>query len=312
MSEHITHLAVAEDSARLVGYNPAFSARIKTAMEKYPEALRLGSTTRSGDTFILPLLTTWKNDWQENDRRAEQMAYIIGWAGHLAADRTFKPVFRITDLAYYTRGYPGPSHASIYHDTVMFEQVYQSGQATPFHPSALQKNIEGHAAADYVPVNRVESALASNFAGNLASIRTFLPQAIEDWNSQWRTLDGEKQKFYVGIERYTDAYHNSDPSRRRQYIIEANFYNPNDPIIALARSIQQGEKSSIKLSTALENTDNQSLYAQSLKLGYDFLMACSDYFEGNISLDEAKKQMRTFEPHTQSLDYYVNQVQKED
>lgn len=309
MSEHITHLAVAEDSARLALQNKRFSPQIRAAMKKYPDALRLGSTTRSGDTFIFPLITEWKKDWKKDDEREEQMAYIIGWAGHLAADRTFKPVFRITDLSHYVRGYPGPPNASIYHDAVTFGQVYQFGKTVPFHPNALQKDIKGHVAADYVPVNRIESAIANNFAGNLANFKIFLPEQIEDWKKQWEEIENEKQRFYVEIDRYTEAHHYSDPNRMRQYIIDANFYNPNDPIIQLARSIQKGEKKDINLSQALQGTENQSLYAQSLKLGHDFLMACNDYFEGNIDLEEARKRMRTGQRHKESLKYYIELAQ---
>lgn len=311
MSEHITHLAVAEDSARVVLQNENFSSPMRIAMQKYPEALRLGSVTRSGDTFIFPLLTEWKKDWEKNDKREEQMAYIIGWAGHLAADRTFKPVFRITDLAFYTRGYPGPAHASIYHDAVTFAQVYQYGESGPFHPTALQKNAQGHAAADYLPVNRIEGAMASNFGVNLATFKEFLPEKIDNWEKQWKALEDEKQRFYVEIDRYTEAHHESDDNRMRQYILDPNFYDPNDPIIQLARSVQLDQSSDIRLSEALQDTENQSLYAQSLRLGYDFLMACSDYFADKIDLETAKKQMRTFQAHKQSLDYYVELAKQE-
>jgi hypothetical protein len=310
MSEHITHLAVAEDSIRLALHDSDFSDHIRFAVNSYPHILQLGSVTRSGDTFIFPLITEWKKDWEREDPRSKQMAYILGWAGHLAADRTFKPVFRITDLAYYVRGYPGPAHASIYHDAITFSQVYHDGETAPFHPSALQPAAYTHPAADILPVTRLEEAMGFNFAGHLAEFKTFLPNEIADWEKQWEAIENEKQRFYVGIDRYTEAHHNSDAHRMRQYIIDPNFYNADDPIIALTRALQEGRSTSISLKDALEGTDDQSLYAQSLKLGYDFMMACSHYFEGNIDLEEAKKRMRTFQPHRQSLDYYIEMAEK--
>ncbi len=62
------------------------------------------------------------------------------------------------------------------------------------------------------------------------------------------------------------------------------------------------------MEEALEGTENQSLYAQSLKLGHDFMWACSEYLEGNIDLAQAKKDTRQFEAHKQSLEYYVEQA----
>ncbi len=310
MSEHITHLAVAEDSARVVSNDPEFNAILLDSIRRFPRALRLGSTTRSGDAFILPLLTKWREDWKENDPRTQKLAYILGWSGHLAADRTFKPVFRITDLAHYTRGFPGPADASIYHDAIMFSQAYHNGQDPPFRPSALMHDLKGHPAADYVPVSHVESSIGATFRTQLASIKTFLPEQIEDWEQQWKVQNNEKQKFNVDLDRYTAAHHHPDPSQLRQFIIEPNFYNPEDPIIRMARDMQEKGKTDVKLSDALEGTENQSLYAQSLKLGYDFLKTCSDYFGKKISLDQAKVNFRIGKPHKQPLDYYIKMAQE--
>ncbi len=312
MSEHITHLAVAEDSARLATKDADFSRRILSCVQKFPEALQLGSVTRSGDTFILPLLTKWREDSKEADKRSEKMAYIIGWAGHLAADRTFNPVLRMTDLAYYTRGFPGPPNASVYHDAVVFGSVYQHGHAGPFHPSALRQSLNGHPAAVWVPVERLEESWASNFADQLAQLRKYLPESLNDWNESWKAIEEERQKFYVALDRYSEAHHRSDPHRMSQYIVAPNFFNPNDLIIQLARSVQLEEPTNIALSDALTGVEAQSLYAQAIKLGYDFMKAASDYFEQRISLEEAKKQFRIGQPHNQSLEYYIEQANKTD
>ncbi len=310
MSEHITHLAVAEDSARVVCQHPDFNSDMQDCILRYPHILRLGSVTRSGDTFILPSLTKWRKNWQMNEISGRKMAYILGWAGHLAGDRTFKPVFRITDLAYYVRGFPGPSHASIYHDAVTFDEVYAGGKDQPFHPAILRPDMSGHPAADFIPVNRMETALSSSFAAQLGSKKAFLPQTADNWEGDWKKMEDERQRFYVGIDRYTEARHQAHPNRMRQYIIDPKFYNPEDPIIKIARAVQRKEKPPVSLEEALIGTDQQSLYAQSLKLGYDFMKTCSDYFEKKISLDQAKVNFRIGQPHKQKLDYYVKMAEE--
>ena len=91
----------------------------------------------------------------------------------------------------------------------------------------------------------------------------------------------------------------------RQYIIDPQFYNPKDPIIQLARAVQNGEKPPVDLDEALMGTEQQSLYAQAIKLGYDFMKTCSDYFDKKISLEQAKINFRIGQPHKQKLEFYV-------
>ena len=93
-------------------------------------------------------------------------------------------------------------------------------------------------------------------------------------------------------------------------IIDPNFYNEEDPIIQLARSAQNNESPKFSLKEALNQADQQSLYSQSLKLGHQFLMADSDFFEGKTSLEEAAKRHRRFERHKQKLKYYIDLVEK--
>ena len=65
----------------------------------------------------------------------------------------------------------------------------------------------------------------------------------------------------------------------RRYIFEANFYNRNDPLIQLARSIQHGKPDrSIDLQEAVEAAASQSQYAQAVRKRYRYLEACSECF----------------------------------
>ena len=309
MSEHITHLAVAEDSARLAARDPAYNEHLRYAAERYPDALRLGSTTRSGDTFIFPLLREWRNDWQRADPRSEQLAYVIGWAGHLAADRTFKPTYRLTDLAYYLRGYPGPTHATIYQDAATFRRVYAGGERPPFHPATLDHDLGGMPAAEIFPVADAEPVMAYELADRLARLRDFPGLGAENWNENYATITEERQRFYVDVERYTEATQRPDIGRLRQYLLAPNFYDPDDPLLRYAEALRSGDEPDVDLATALK-APGQSLYAQALQLGHAFYLAASDYFGGAITEEEGRERMRTFQPHTQPLDYYVEQAKE--
>ncbi len=311
MSEHVTHIAVAEDSARVASYDPDFSPIFRECIERFPNALRWGSTSRSGDTFILPLIEKWRENWQNTPEEQEKLAYIIGWAGHLAGDRTFKPVFRITDLAYYVRGYPGPSHASIYHDAVMMHEAFSDGHRAPFHPTILNPMLKGHPAAEVVPVNKIENAFAMTFGNDLAQFKRFLTADRNQEKTFLENADAETQKFYIDMDRYSAAYCNIDMARMRKYILEPNFYDRSDEIIRIAKSMKMGAMPDISLRDALDASTKQSLYAQALALGHQFYLAASDFFHKKISKEEAMKRSRTFEAHKEPLSYYVEQAEKE-
>ncbi|NND07877.1 MAG: hypothetical protein HKN87_15980 [Saprospiraceae bacterium] len=311
MSEHVTHIAVAEDSARVAFYDPDFSPIFRQCIERFPNAVRWGSTSRSGDTFILPMIEKWRDEWQDTAEQQEKLAYIIGWAGHLAGDRTFKPVFRITDLAYYVRGYPGPSHASVYHDAIMMHEVFDDGNRAPFHPNILNPMLKGHPAADVVPVNKIENAFAMSFGNDMAQFKKFLTGDRNKEQSFLENTDAEMQKFYVEMDRYTEAYCNPDLAMLRKYILNPNFYDRSDQIIQIAEQMKMGVMPDISLQDAIEASKEQSLYAQALALGHQFYMAASDFFHKKISKEEAMKKSRTFQAHKQQLSYYIEQAEKE-
>ena len=307
MSEHITHLAVAEDTARLAQYEPGFHPDLKQALRRYPEAVRLGSVTRSGDMFILDLTEKYRGKVGTDPAVAERMAYVLGWAGHRVADRIFKPVFRMTDLAYYVRGYPGPSHASVYHDAVTFAEVYDNGRRAPFQPGILQHALSEHPAATVVPVAAAEPLLAAQWGRVISEKQGFMTAADTEWADYWQTFADRRIKFYVEVDRYTNAYYQPRPDRVRQYLREPNFFNPQDEILQVVRSLRGKRTDYPKhdLNTALAKAKDQSLYAQAMALGMQFLRAVSDFYGGKIDRATADTQLRIGEPDRYDTDYYV-------
>ncbi len=306
MSEHITHIAVAEDSARLAAFEENYSPHFKFAQNNFPLAVRLGSCTRSGDAFIVPLLKKWREDWKDQDPRSEKLAYIIGWQGHLAGDRTFKPTYRITDLAHFTRGLPSPSLASVYQDAATFHHVFNDGKREPFHPAYLSDNLREHPAGTQVPVKHLEAAYGHRFSDQTARLRDFTRGSLTDnWPDHFENLSSERQHYYIKLSKYTEAVESPDASRQLKYLLSPNFYNPADPILELARQLRDGEPPTIELQTAVSTTEEHSLYAQSLALGYTFFKAASDFFRGSIDEETVRKRLRTNTQHRESLDYYI-------
>ncbi|MBQ0734672.1 hypothetical protein [Aquimarina celericrescens] len=311
MSERITHIAVAEDCARLVSLDPEFSKTILNCIQKFPEALRLGSVSRSGDKFILPLLEKWRDDWKNDDLRSEKMSYVLGWSGHLAADRIFKPICRITNLDHYVEERPSPSNSAIYHDVVTFTHVFDLGTEEPFHPHILSYNLSEHSASRYLPVSKIEKVISGKMMVDLAQIKTFFPKTEKQWKEDWKSLNQEKQSFYVDLDRYSKAYYNGDAYLINKLIEDPNVYNPKNEIIQLVRNIKNKETPKFSLEEALAKAEKQSLYAQALKLGHQFMRADSDFFEKKINIEVASKRHRRGEKHKQKLQYYIDLVENQ-
>jgi hypothetical protein len=291
VSEHITHTAVMDDGARLALHSSTICDAFKLAFGKRLDIARFSAMTRSGDNFTIKLLRELRAHWpgrREGDLSVEKLSFLLGWRCHLAADRTFKPVYRILQPEHYTNpddDGSAPSDVTVYHDVVVFREVYGGGRFEPFTSSALDFRLESHPAAAALPVTCLERLMMPLWQEQLLAIQT--AKGIERF-----------QRAVLDVQRYARAYHSPDPELMRRYIIEPNFYNPADPVIVLVRSIQRGlPLPDISLEKALAAARNQSQYAQSLERAYRYLLAASDYFTGKITEKELEERCDVGKPH---------------
>lgn len=291
MSEHITHTAVMDDGARLAIHSPEICADFKAVLRDKMAICRYTAMTRSGDMFTVRLLRGLRDHWPQRragDLSEEKLAFVLGWRCHLAADRTFKPVYRQLQPEYYLRGddeLGGASDVSVYHDVVVFREVYDSGRAEPFRPCALDFRLETHPAAGALPTGALERLVLASWQQQLLGIQSKKDAAHFQTNR-------------IEVLRYAAAYHSPDPDKLRRYIFEPNFYNPRDPLIALARSIQRASpRKDIDLKQALAAAPRQSQYAQALERAYRYLHAASEYFLGRIDERELEARCDVGKPH---------------
>jgi hypothetical protein len=284
MSENITHTAVTDDCARLALYSPEICEPFKTALGERLEIARLGGVTRSGGKFVVPLLERLRQEWpvrQGSDGLVDKLAYVLGWLCHRAADLQMKPIFHAADGACAL----DPTDCSIYHDVYLFRKVYGSGQEEPYVPETLEVGMESSAAARALQVNEIEGALRAMWQRALIALHTFIPDQ-EDIDGWLERLFKLRQRFYVDLRRYAEAFADPDPDKVRRFIVDTHFYDRQDGLIRLARSIQRGESDgTIDLEAAVRDAASQSQYAQALRRGYVYLQAASGFFEGRIDRD---------------------------
>lgn len=307
MSEHITHVAVLEDCARLALHSPDISDAIKIALRKELPFAALASTARSGDRYTIPLLRDCRDKWETRRPGGfveEKLAFVLGWRCHNAADRHFKPIYRLVEPEHY-EGAAGdgdidmaePSDVRIYHDIVVFREVYGGGRHGGFHPSLVDYRLESHPAAGTVDSAATEDVFGGLWQRSLLALHAF-SLTEKDPDAWAEKALAAYQPYTVDLRRYAQGYYSPDPESMRRFITNNNFYDRTDPLIALARSLQRGAADpSIDMQTALRAAATQSQYAQTILKGYNYLAAASDYFLHRIEEPELRLRFDLDKPH---------------
>lgn len=290
MSENITHTAVTDDCARLARYSSTICPAHKEVLGKHLEIARLGGITRAGGNHVLSLLKRYRVAWpgrQEGDLMAEKLAFVLGWLCHRAADLQMKPIFRAVDPDCPHR----PTDCSVYHDVYLFREVYGAGKHEPYVSDSLAVSADSNAATRAIQTSDVEGALRSLWQRALVALHTFIPDE-EDVDGWLERVFQMRQQFYVDIRRYAEAFARPDPDKVQRFLIDVNFYEASDPLIRLARSIQEGRPdTTIDLHAAVEAAASQSQYAQALRRGMIYLQAASDLFEERIDDETFKDRL---------------------
>jgi hypothetical protein len=279
MSESITHTAIVDDVARIAAYAPGICGPFKEVLAEHLDIARLGGITRHGDRHNPRLLHLYRSEWQEqHDEVAPKLAFVLGWMSHRAADRRMKKVFRELDSDCGM----SPTDCSVYNDVICFREVYGAGENEPY-----LEGILGEAEAE---VSAAEDMFHGMWRRMLIRMHTFKPgdDDIETW------LDNVvkfQQEMRVDLRRYAKAFADPDPDKMRRFIEEPNFYDSDDDIIRLARSLQAGRPDeSIDLETALaeadEDTGQASQYAQMIARAFGYVRASSEYWHFEIDMEE--------------------------
>jgi len=289
MSENLTHTAVTDDCVRLALHSPSICEPFKLALRDHLEIARLGGVTRWGDRHSTDLLARYREAWPpgHDDALAPKLAFVLGWLCHRAADRQMKPVFRRTDPDCPCK----PTDCSVYHDVFVFHEVYRSGSEEPYSPRML--------AAPPAPELEEEFRILMQRA--LLGMHTFVPEEgkpasgdVDVWLGRLLEL---RQRFYVDTARYAEAAANPDPDKVRRFLDEPNFYDPDDAIIRVARSIQRGRADEgIGLDDALREAGAASQYAQAVGKAYGYIRAASEFFMGRLDRETLQEDLDIGKP----------------
>ncbi|MFN0171539.1 MAG: hypothetical protein ACKV22_34410 [Bryobacteraceae bacterium] len=282
MSEHITHVAIFEDSTRIGLSTGRLPDSFHHVLDRHWELARFASASRSGDKYSIPLLKDLKQKWparKSGDYVEEKLAFLLGWRTHQAADRRFKPVYRQLQPEHYAReanpDTSAPSDVSVLHDAVVYREVYGNGEYAPYPPGLLEDRMTSFAACKTLDAAATLDLFGSVFQKSLLDLQpaSQSPEAVPK----------VFQKFYVNLQRYSEKWAAPDPRETLAYIYGPNFYNPSDPLIRTARALQRKQPPpSISFDQSYEEAKTGSQYAQALRLGVKYLLAAGDFWAGRI------------------------------
>lgn len=303
MSEHITHIAVFEDSCTMIEVSPRFNQAFQIAVNRFPDSGLLGSATRGNHLYALPILDRVKGKrGHHTDDDLKQIAFSLGWITHRAADLIQKPIVQITADRENETGLKESDH-EIYMDAVTFKYAYRGGDrrsVSPMvriSPAILEPAMKSHPGARFIDVEMLEYNMTGLFHGDLLELHQFADgeKGDVDLDIWLDKLIAKRQRLYEDLRSYMEAFQNPDPVKMSAFITEQNYYNPADEILKLVRAIQNGRSSSaVELESAIESAKYQSQYAQMLAKSYNFLVVLNDFFLNKLAASEAYDALEIF------------------
>ena len=289
MSEHITHIAVFEDSFRLAVALDDVAEAFKQSVRNYPDQGMLGSASRGNHLYALPVIEACRRHWQRSTwtpQMEQQLAYAVGWISHRAADLQMKPLSRGMDPSEAPRF--TSTENQIYQDAVTFRQVYQGGRVSSLSPRAvlvpatLEKELASAPGSAMMDAAAAEWLMVGYVQSGLLAQQEFRSQQ-SDLDAWVDTLLERQQKLSEPLDVYVNAFQTPAPDKEQRYIASVNYYDPDDALIRLARAAQRGEViAGPAVDQALATADQQSQYARALRRGCDFLRSATRYFNEEI------------------------------
>ena len=293
MSEHLTHVAVFEDSVRLV----------KAARTEFPnifiESLEMAydsgvvcSGTRGNHLYAVPIIETYigVSEEEKSQEILEQIAGAIGWLTHRASDLNMKPLFKIQEKKQ-SSVFPD-QEADKYHDAFIFNEVYDRGKLNSESPwqvyseGTLGKRLAPLKAVEYCDSGEIENLLTHYYISEIYTLHKNGESLSAEQFAE--ALIENSQDLYENLRDYITAAHEPDSHKLIEYIYRYNVYNKEDAIIKLARKIQREKiEPGVDEVIAAVSVPNQSHYANALKMAFEFIKAGGDFYSGRITKSTA-------------------------
>ncbi|WP_373494473.1 hypothetical protein, partial [Aquiflexum sp.] len=151
MSEHITHVAIYDDTVRLVSHSNEFHEAFRISLQNRLDAGMMASGARGNHLHAIPFLEQARDVWdqrKEGDGTEEKIAAALAWLAHRAIDFQVKANQLSNDDIKDPRY--SKDEQDIYQDVVTFDKVFENGKKKPLSPnmyiseSTLARSMNTH------------------------------------------------------------------------------------------------------------------------------------------------------------------------
>ncbi len=257
-AEGLIRAAAAEDCLSLAMHSPTVCPAFKQCFQEYLEIVQLGGATPCRDSLVVSQLPRIREAWpaeNEGKRIEEQLAFLLGSLCRLAADRNLGSAAGGVEEAGSARD------RSLYRAAFVLREVCGDPDRAKFS------------------ANQIEGVLAAFWQRTLVRWHTFIPEGrdVEDWIAR---LSDAQQQIVDENQLFAKAFSDPDREKLEQFVVKANYYDPRDPVIRLARSLRDGRAGKeVEVERALAAASSRSRYGEAVRSGCRYLQAASAYFE---------------------------------
>lgn len=294
MSEHYSHIAVYEDTVTLIKNSNEFPPLFQEAFNKAYDSGLNCSSSRGNHLWAVPILEKYKAGFPANEPEEEilmKIAGALGWLTHRGADLVVKPVLRKIKAAQL----PGfdEQECSVYFDAEVFRQVYDSGRRStrsPYHlisPFTFAKNFN----LPHIKTSQsLEEVFTYYWLTELAGLNDFVNN--EKNGTEWgKKMKLSFQEFSEDYRSYIQAFTAPSDEKTQKYLIETNYYNPED---ILLKRLRNSSETVVFEADLIESGKNGSLYAQCVQRSYSFVSEAARYFTNQISKKELYERIEIY------------------
>lgn len=292
MSEYFSHAVHGDDTAALVSLSPRVGDTFKTSLANNRALISKGSIIRLGQ-FIYPKVLKDVRETQNGSNRSggeRRLAIALSCLSHRAVDHYFKPLYRELAPEYYDNEYAlSPSQIRITQDIVLYSvrKGMKLADGDPkYDPAMFNHLITFIDSQDAGAARRIETVFGGVVLQELLNTHDLIPGDKEE-KGRISAYVKAVDPVYIDTSRYAVSYAEPNQNQIQRYVIEPNFYDPADPLIALAVQVQNGEGgTSDDLEAALADEASHSQWGQSLLRGVRYIEAAQSYIDGKLTDDE--------------------------
>ncbi len=253
LAGELTQLAIADDCIRLAMLSRGLGEAVKKALAVHREASHLGGLLPPGGKQIAAILSAYRANPSGKDS-PERLAVALGALLARAAAGAVEGL---------------PPEGRLYRDAEVLRELHAAA------PAAKPPATDPHAASELLV------CIARRL---MIGLHTFEPDAedIDGWLERLVRWHNDMDALYAALGR---AYAAPDPAKRQRFVSAPGFYDRRDPLIRIARSLDQGAMARPRdLEKALNGPAQRSLYGAALANGLKRLAGASAFLAGAMEM----------------------------